>query len=48
MNATLFGSTNVAYQIAKNGGLPTAFDRKLWGRDVEGLFITSGLVMSSS
>jgi len=32
-------------QIAKNGGLPAAFDRKLWGRDVEGLFITSGLVL---
>ena len=39
VNATLFGSTNIAYQIAKNGGLPAAFDRKLWGRDVEGLFI---------
>ena len=45
VNATLFGSTNVAYQIAKNGRLPPAFDRKLWGRDVEGLFITSGLVL---
>ena len=45
VNATLFGSTNVAYQIAKNGGLPPAFDRKLWGRDVEGLFITSALVL---
>jgi len=45
VNATLFGSTNIAYQIAKNGGLPAAFDRKLWGRDVEGLFITSGLVL---
>jgi len=45
VNATLFGSANVAYQISKNGGLPPAFDRKLWGRDVEGLFITSGLVV---
>ena len=45
MNATLFGSTNVAYQIAKNGELPPAFSRKLWGRDVEGLFITAGLVL---
>ena len=45
VNATLFGSTNIAYQIAKNGQLPAAFDRKLWGRDVEGLFITSGLVL---
>lgn len=45
VNATLFGSTNIAYQIAKNGGLPPAFDRRMWGRDVEGLFITSGLVL---
>jgi amino acid transporter len=45
VNATLFGSTNIAYQIAKNGGLPPGFDRKLWGRDVEGLFITSALVL---
>src|SRR5664280_129240 len=45
VNATLFGSTHIAYQFAKNGGLPPAFDRKLWGRDVEGLFITSGAVL---
>jgi amino acid transporter len=45
VNATLFGSANVAYQIAKNGDLPREFSRKLWGRDVEGLFITSGLVL---
>jgi amino acid transporter len=45
VNATLFGSTNIAYQIAKNGSLPPAFDRKLWGRDVEGLFITAGIVL---
>ena len=45
VNATLFGSANIAYQIAKNGDLPPAFDRKLWGRNVEGLFITSGLVL---
>lgn len=45
VNATMFGSTNIAYQVAKNGSLPPEFDRKLWGRDVEGLFITSGLVL---
>ncbi len=45
VNATLFGSTNIAYQIAKNGELPPAFDRKLWGRDLEGLFITAGIVL---
>jgi amino acid transporter len=45
VNATLFGSANVAYQIAKNGHLVRAFDRRLWGKDVEGLFITAGLVI---
>lgn len=45
VNATLFGSANVAYQVGKNGGLPEAFDRKLWGRDVEGLFISAGIVI---
>ncbi|MGB0091800.1 MAG: APC family permease [Solirubrobacteraceae bacterium] len=45
VNATLFGSTNIAYQVAKNGSLPPAFDRKLWRRDVEGLFITAGIVL---
>ena len=46
VNATLFGSTNIAYQISKNGRLPPAFDRKLWGRDVEGLFITTAIVLA--
>lgn len=45
VNATLFGSANIAYQIAKNGGLPDAFDRKLWGKDVEGLFITAAITI---
>lgn len=45
VNATLFGSANVAYQVGKNGGLPEAFDRKLWGKDVEGLFITAALAI---
>ena len=45
VNATLFGSANVAYQVSKNGALPQAFNKKLWGRDVEGLFITAALVL---
>lgn len=45
VNATLFGAANVAYQIGKNGHLPEAFDRQLWGRDVEGLFLTAALVV---
>jgi amino acid transporter len=46
VNATLFGATNVAYQVSKNGSLPPPFSRKLWGRDVEGLFITAGFVIA--
>jgi amino acid transporter len=45
VNATLFGSTNVAYQIAKNGRLIRAFDRRLWGRDLEGLILTAAIVI---
>ncbi len=45
VNATLFGSANVAYQIASDGDLIEAFDKKLWGKEVEGLFITAGLVI---
>lgn len=45
VNATLFGTTNVAYQIAKTGDLPKAFDRKLWGKNAEGLLITALIVV---
>jgi amino acid transporter len=45
INATLYGGTNVSYAIAKKGELPKVFERKLWGRDSEGLFITAGLVI---
>jgi len=45
INATLYGGANVSYTIAKDGGLPKVFDRKLWGKSTEGLFITSGLVI---
>jgi amino acid transporter len=45
VNATLFGAANVGYQVAKDGQLPDAFTRQLWSRNVEGLFITSGLVI---
>jgi amino acid transporter len=45
VNATLFGSANIAYQVSKNGSLPSAFSRERWGRDVEGLFITAGFVL---
>jgi amino acid transporter len=45
VNATLFGSANIAYQVSKNGSLPSAFGRERWGRDVEGLFITAAFVL---
>lgn len=45
INATLYGGANVSYMIAKQGGLPEVFDRKVWGKSTEGLFITAGLVI---
>lgn len=45
VNATLFGAANVSYQVAKDGELPESFTRKVWSRNSEGLFITSGLVI---
>jgi amino acid transporter len=45
INATLYGGTNVSYAVAKKGELPKVFERKIWGRDSEGLFITAGLVI---
>lgn len=45
INATLYGGANVSYQIARDGWLPDAFDRRIWHRAGEGLFITSALVI---
>ena len=45
INATLYGGANVSYMIAKEGELPAFFERKLWKRNREGLFITAGLVI---
>lgn len=47
INATLYGGSNVSYAIAKKGELPRVFERKIWGRDSEGLIITAGLVILS-
>ena len=44
INASLYGGANVSYLLAKNGRLPFFFERKIWNRGTEGLFITSGLV----
>jgi amino acid transporter len=46
VNATLFGASNVSYQIARDGQLPATFTHALWNRHVEGLFITGGLAIA--
>ncbi len=43
LNATLFGGANVAYSLAKDGILPKVFERKIWFKSIEGLYITAGL-----
>jgi amino acid transporter len=45
INATLYGGANVSYMLAKEGELPRIFERKIWGKSSEGLFITAGLVI---
>jgi amino acid transporter len=45
INATLYGGANVSYMIAKDGELPKIFERKIWQKGTEGLFITAGLVI---
>ncbi|WP_048178776.1 APC family permease [Methanosarcina sp. MTP4] len=45
INASLYGGANTCYIIAKEGELPEFFERKVWKRSTEGLFITSGLVI---
>ena len=47
VNATLFGSANIAYQVAKDGELPKEmFMKQLWHKNVEGLFITAAFVIA--
>jgi amino acid transporter len=45
INATLYGGANVSYTLAKDGELPRVFERKIWGKSSEGLFLTAGLVI---
>jgi amino acid transporter len=45
INAALYGGANISYILAKEGCLPMFFERKVWKRGTEGLFITSGLVI---
>lgn len=43
LNASIFGGTNIAYSLAKDGELPDFFERKVWFKSPEGLYITAGL-----
>ena len=45
INATLFGSANVCYMIAKDGELPTGLSRTEWKQLTGGLLLTSILVV---
>ncbi len=46
INASLYGGANISYLLAKEGHLPVFFERKVWERGTEGLFITSALVIA--
>jgi amino acid transporter len=46
INATLFGSANVSYMLAKDGELPTVFSRHMWQGGSGGLVITAALVLA--
>ena len=43
LNAMIFGGANIAYSLAKDGELPEVFERKVWFKSTEGLYITAGL-----
>jgi len=45
INATVYGAARLSYVIAKDGELPSALERKVWGEPIEGLFITSGATL---
>ncbi len=45
INATLFGSANVCYMIARDGELPVALTRTPWKSATGGLLLTAGLVV---
>jgi amino acid transporter len=45
INATLYGASRLSYTIAKDGELPAALEKKVWGEPVEGLLITAVLTL---
>ena len=46
INATLFGSANVCYMIARDGELPVGLSRTEWKQATGGLLLTAGLVVA--
>ncbi|WP_062201813.1 APC family permease [Demequina salsinemoris] len=45
INATLYGSARLSYSIVRDGELPAALGRKVWGRPIEGLLITAAVTL---
>lgn len=45
INATLFGAANVCYVVARDGELPSYFERTEWRQATNGLLITTALVI---
>ena len=43
LNATIYGGANIAYALAKDGELPKVFERKVWFKSTEGLYLTVAL-----
>jgi amino acid transporter len=43
LNATLYVGANIVYSLAKEGELPEVFERKVWFKSTEGLYITTAL-----
>lgn len=46
INATLFGSANVCYMIARDGELPAGLSRTEWKQATGGLLLTAALVIA--
>ncbi len=45
INATVYGAARLSYVIAKDGELPEILEKKVWGKPIEGLLITSGVTL---
>lgn len=45
INATVYGASRLSYVIAKDGELPSILEKKIWGKPIEGLLITSGITL---